>query len=122
MFQTTNQYGDIWRLPKIGVHGTPKPSIDRWILNYKPSSYWGTTMAMETASQNQMITFLPQKADENLYDMSKSFVDMYLTYNMIFPLCMYIYIYYTDIYIYIYGGGSINGGTPKWLVCKKKTI
>ena len=30
----------IWRFPKIGVPGTPKSSIYRWIVHYKPSSYW----------------------------------------------------------------------------------
>ena len=37
---------DIWRFPKIGV--PPVIIHFSWIFPYKPSSYWGTPMAMET--------------------------------------------------------------------------
>ena len=36
----------IWRFPEMGV--PPNPFLDG-IFPYKPSSYWGTPMAMETA-------------------------------------------------------------------------
>ena len=40
----------IWRFPEIGVPPSSHPFLDG-IFPYKPTSYWGTPMAMDTPIQ-----------------------------------------------------------------------
>ena len=40
----------IWRFPEIGVPPSSHPFLDG-IFPYKPTSYWGTSMAMDTTIQ-----------------------------------------------------------------------
>ena len=44
---------NIWRFPKVGV--PPNHPLIHRMFHYKPSSYWGAPMTMETSLSNDSI-------------------------------------------------------------------